>query len=385
MQNELNKLVEMLFQSINKDEATQAISAEKANAVFDRLSTAAQAKDTEFFQQLVETEKRQGRKKNEPTLLIAATMQERADIVQALIQAGADVNAKVEEFFTFDALEFAVDKGYTKITKILLDGGADPNWNNENPGLCSITKAVRKGNLEIVKMLIDAGAAVKFGTGFRLLVDAAEKSTPEIVQLLLDAGCNVNTRETGQDTPLTAACKRANVEIVRTLIAAGANVNKIGMHEFSPLVAVFYAPKFNQMLSGQGLAEADNNISKKLLTIIQILIDAGADFNPRDLQGRTPLMLAINQGFIEAAKVLIAAGADINILSKPDDKVIIFFRGDGISRTALHFAVETGQEEAVKLLLAAGADLNIPDSQGKTPIDIAERKELMNISELLHR
>lgn len=378
MPNNLNEIISAIFCAAMGE--TETKPSEKISALFDRLSVAAQTGDTDFFRQLVEAENQKSRKKNEPTLLMAATLEGKADIVRALIAAGADVNAKMQQFLTVDALEFAVDKGYADIVKILLDAGADPNWNNQNPGLCPILKTVRQGNAEIVRMLIDAGAAVKFGTGFRLLVEAAEKSTAEIVQILIDAGCNVNTRNSGGDTPLTAACKRANAEVVRTLIAAGANVNKTGMHEFTPIVAVFYAPKMNQTLAEHGFVEKDNDISSKIVSIVQMLLDAGANLNDRDLQGRTPLMLAVMLGFVEIAKILIAAGADVNAMSQPDSKVISLFRGDGISRTALHFAVEESQKDAIALLLEAGADPDIRDSLGNSALDVVMQKGLTDIA-----
>lgn len=382
MQNNLNDIIAAIYRAATGEAERQTPAPEEISALFDRLSLAAQTGDTNFFRKLVEAEK-QKRKKKEPTLLMAATLAERADIVRELIAAGADVNAKMQQFLTVNALDFAIGKGYADIVKILLDAGADPNWNNQSPMSCPITTAVWHRNAKIVRMLIDAGASVKFGTGFRLLVDAAEKSTSEIVELLINAGCNVNTKNTGGDTPLTAACKRANVEIVQTLIAADANVNKKGMHEFSPLVAVFYAPKLNEMLGGHGFAAKDSEIPSKIVSIVQILVNAGANCFDRDLQGRTPLMLAVMQGFVEAAKILIAAGADVNSISQPDSKVMVLFRGDGISRTALHFATEAGQKDAIALLLEAGADPNIPDGKGNTPLDVATCKGFADIAALL--
>ncbi|MBW4692336.1 MAG: ankyrin repeat domain-containing protein [Lyngbya sp. HA4199-MV5] len=365
MQPNLNDIIGMVFDAITGEDATPTVSEAEAKAEFDRLSIAAQAGDTELFHALVAAENQRQRKKSDPSLLMSAVMAGRTDVVRALIAAGADVNAKVEMFFTFDALETAVDKGYTEIVKLLLDAGADPNWNNQNPGLCPIRKACEKGHTDIVRLLIHAGAAVKFDTGFRLLVDAAEKSSqPEIIQLLIDAGCNVNTRNYQSDTPLTAACRRARVSIVHTLIAAKANVNKVGMHDMAPLVTVFLAPKMNEALAGHGLAESESDVPQKITQIVNALVTAGADVNVYDVMGKTALMLAIEQRNFDAAQVLLNAGANVNAVMHPNRDSIFVREATIVCDSALHLAAKANDTDAIALLLNAGADPQLLNSDG---------------------
>ncbi|ELS32955.1 MULTISPECIES: ankyrin repeat domain-containing protein [Pseudanabaena] len=319
---------------------------EPDDSVFESLSLAAESGDTEFFRQLVEAESAKIRRKDQPTLLYSAVSVGKETVVKALIEAGADVHAKIEMFFTFDALETAIDKGFINIVKMLLDAGADPNWNNASPGLACVTKAVQKGYADILRLLLERGASVKFGTGFRLLVEAAQKSTPEIVQLLIEAGCNVNTRDYQEDTPLTVACKRANVEIVRVLIAAGANVNKTGMHEYTPLISLLYAEKLNKMLSSHGLAEKLADIEERVLEISKMLINAGADVNCLDSHhGTTPLMMAVQRNNIELVKFLIASNANVNMISQPDPKSL--FVGQVKCTNALQLAIQQNLPEIV--------------------------------------
>jgi uncharacterized protein len=365
MQPNLNDIISRVFDAIVGEDTTSTVSEAKAKAEFDRLSIAAQAGDIELFHALVTAENQQHCKKSDPPLLMSAVMAGRADVVRALIAAGADVNAKVEMFFTFDALETAVDKGYTEIAQLLLDAGADPNWNNQNPGLCPIRKACEKGHTDIVRLLINAGAAVKFETSFRLLVDAAEKSSqPEIIQLLIDAGCNVNTRNYQSETPLTAACRRARVDIVQTLIAAKANVNKVGMHDMAPLVTVFLAPKMNEALARHGLAKAELVIPKRITQIVNALAAAGADVDVYDVMGKTALMLAIEQRNFDAAEALIDAGANVNAIMHPNQDSI-FVRGATIvCDSALHLAAKANDTDAIALLLNAAADPNLLNSEG---------------------
>ena len=74
---------------------------------------------------------------------------------RALIDAGADINAKDEAGST--ALMVASEYGRTEIVKLLIAAGADVNAKNEL-GWTALMWASRHGHTETVKLLIDAGA-----------------------------------------------------------------------------------------------------------------------------------------------------------------------------------------------------------------------------------
>ncbi len=95
------------------------------------------------------------------------------------------------------------------------------------------------------------------------------------------------------------------------------------------------------------------------LTEIKAYIQSGANINEQDPRyGRTPLMNAIANHKIEAAKYLIQAGANVNIKDP-------YYGYD-----ALIIAVEMGNDglEFIDLLLDNGADINSEDLGGWTPI-----------------
>jgi ankyrin repeat protein len=94
-----------------------------------------------------------------------------------------------------------------------------------------------------------------------------------------------------------------------------------------------------------------NNDLPALRTLLKTV-----EVNTKDKRGTTPLMMASAYGSIEAMKVLIVAGADVN--TKND-----------LGATALHWCA--GDIDKVRLLMEKGADVNARSKMGRTPLLIA--------------
>jgi ankyrin repeat protein len=71
--------------------------------------------------------------------------------------------------------------------------------------------------------------------------------------------------------------------------------------------------------------------------------------------GMTPLLFAARDGLLDAAKLLVEAGADVN---KPDPNGI----------TPLLMAITNGQLPVAQFLVDRGADLKAADWYGRTPL-----------------
>lgn len=82
-----------------------------------------------------------------------------------------------------------------------------------------------------------------------------------------------------------------------------------------------------------------------------------------DSWGRTPLHASAITADSKCLKILINAGADVNIQCGP--------RGD--NKTALHLSAEHGHQGNVRELLDVGASFLLKDINGLTSLDLADR------------
>jgi ankyrin repeat protein len=164
--------------------------------------------------------------------LYKAAAQGDIDTVKKQIVLGADVDWTSETKFEHTPLIAAAQNGHANVVEALILAGADlnkPNKALETP----IFKAAKHGNLAIVEMLIFYKADVnrESNEGYTPLHEAAfAEQSPmnsyiEIIQLLLDNDANINAQNQNGTTPLHAAASRSNEEIVFILLKNGANIN----------------------------------------------------------------------------------------------------------------------------------------------------------------
>ena len=117
-------------------------------------------------------------------------------------------------------------------------------------------------------------------------------------------------------------------------------------------------------------------VKRRDVAWINFLSNAGANLESRDEQGRTPLILASQLGFVDGVRALLYRGADVNGTNS---------RGE----TALIFAVQARDAAVVRTLVENGAD---PDQQdrftGNSARDYAKQDNrgaiLLKIMEAAH-
>lgn len=97
-----------------------------------------------------------------------------------------------------------------------------------------------------------------------------------------------------------------------------------------------------------------------------IALGANLDWQDEENDGWTPLHVATFNGKTEIVRMLIGAGAKLDILDE-----------DGC--TPLHLATRRGIVEIVKILVDAGARTDIQANNGKTPYELATTQKMKNI------
>lgn len=165
-------------------------------------------------------------KKSGFTPLILAVINSNLNVIETLIECGAEVNTTEKNGFT--PLILAAGSDFEAV-KILIQSGADVNFRDNIGATALMYSSAYTKNSSIIKMLIQSGADVnaKNNYGTTALMYAAEKNkVPEIIETLLRSGASVNSKNDDGESALMLACRYASdLQIIETLINNGAIID----------------------------------------------------------------------------------------------------------------------------------------------------------------
>lgn len=168
-------------------------------------------------------------------------VREEAGII--LLENGADPNqiCKDGRKKYYSLINRASAVGYTRMVKVLLKKGADPNsidWLEST----SIIEASINGHLDILKLLMKNGGKLRCSStdGYTPLIAASENDHVEIVRMLLDPryidNVDINSKFDNSASALTFGALNDNVEIVEMLISKGADIESVSDGGYTPLL-----------------------------------------------------------------------------------------------------------------------------------------------------
>jgi ankyrin repeat protein len=201
-----------------------------------------------------------------------------------------------------------VRKGAEDSNAKLLDGTSALHWavrsddlaaNAADPdGVTPLAVACANANAEIVRKLLAAGANPDLAdrAGFTPLMLAVSRPRSENVRILPDAGAKADARESGaQETVLMMAARESNEAAVRLLLEPRVDVNAATRVGKTPA---------RRPPGASGGSHAVGIVRSGW---------RAQGYQEATLGGMTPLLYGARDGRTEIARMLIAAGAKVNL------------------------------------------------------------------------
>jgi ankyrin repeat protein len=309
------------------------------------------------------------------TALMIASRTGKVDAVRMLLDHGAKVNTQ-ETWGGTTALMWSVSEKHPEITKVLIERGADVNARSyyvpsaSGRGFEGTTPVAQKPGKEFEE----------FASGWLTpLMFAARENDLESARVLVKAGADINAQSGDGKDALSLAFFDGSYDVAEFLIDSHANVNQKDAQRFTPL---FWAVDRRNMETAPNFPWME---TRDPLPLIKKLLDAGA--NPNALINSTPrarmregsprlvfatvLTRAALAGDVELARLLLAHGADPNIISKDRETVLMAACGTGFINGYHRQRSPAERLELVKLLVELGGDINAADNYGITPLMVA--------------
>ena len=228
------------------------------------------------------------------------------------------------------------------MAKVLVDAGAELNE--------PLVAAGSIDNRAVGELLLDHGAAIEGTGGWSALEEALYWNNQNMIALLLERGAKVQNIRT--------AAGLGRTDLIESYFNADGNLKPEAGKINWPFGDLETIAQSNQPPKGkQSLSDRVNSWSQDRQGIIN-----------------NAFVYACMHGHINAAKLLLAKGAEINAIPG----------GFDYAGTGLHYAALNGHRAMVQFLLDHGADRNIRDTKvSATPANWAEHGRHTDLLDLL--
>jgi uncharacterized protein len=289
------------------------------------------------------------------TALMTCARTGNVDAVKSLLARRADVNA-TERRRGQTALMWAVEQGHLDVARTLIENGANVNARSKS-GFTPLLFAAQENNFKMAEILLAAGADVNAAT--------SAPTSP--------AGPPAGT------TALLVAESAGYEPLALYLLAKGADPNTADNNGTSALHYAVRKGMIMMVSDQQSIKLSDLPTWHNMVELAKALLDRGAKPNARlsrsvgrmaiNTTGATPFMLATISGDIGLMKMLMTYGADPTLAMRQNTTAFMLAAGVGWAARAERTEEEiTNELEAARMLLALGADINEAGEYKWTPL-----------------
>ncbi|KAK1766526.1 ankyrin-1 [Phialemonium atrogriseum] len=316
------------------------------------------------------------------TPLMVAAQHGHHGVVEALLARGADVHAVNSK--QQSAIHLASHSGHLDIVSSLLSHGAALNSATAN-GKTPLIFAAAAGFADVADLLASSGALINLAdsAGCTALYHTARGGYSGAAEVLLDRYAATEATTRAGDRALHAACECGHARVVGLLLAHGARLDAVRASDGLSALDVAAWHRRRNVLGPLILFRAKQNpveFSTRdalyaaakwgLGEVVDALVEAGADVDEVEVEedgaragsaagGQSLLARASREGNVDAARLLIEKGADVN-------------RVDCYGASPLHRVAMAANVQLARLLVEAGAKLDCVDKSGRTAAQVAD-------------
>ncbi|XP_025835265.1 tankyrase [Agrilus planipennis] len=254
----------------------------------------------------------------------------RKQVCEMLVRKGAPLNEKNKDFLT--PLHLAADHSQYDVMDVLLRHGAKVNA-LDGLGQTALHRCAKDGNVQACRILLsyNVDTSIVSLQGYT----AAQVASEAVMKILQDPPSGTADLE----SQLLEAAKAGDLEQVQRILGTYPHIVNCRDMDGRHSTPLHFASGYNRV------------------SVVEFLLQCGADVHAKDKGGLVPLHNACSYGHYEVTELLVKHGANVNV-------------ADLWKFTPLHEAAAKGKYEIVKLLLKNGADPSKKNRDGATPLDL---------------
>jgi len=344
-------------------------------------------------------------KRPDPVTCITLQSTQKETVNRELIQAAKDIrllecllvriNIEAATNYKYTLLILASANGNLEVVNYLLNQGANVLAKTDQ-GVSSFSLAAEKGHLEIVKALYRKNSSIleqKDKKGRTALIWAAMKGHLDVVKFLVSKNADTNLQSNEGETPLLVASTNNHDDVVNFLTGrentvtgtlGGTTTGRFPANN-DVLISEASKGKWNtvrSLINNRNMNYQDKNGKTALIAaaengheqLVSELINFGVNVNLKKQNGISALHLESQNGHLQNVQALLLKADNINALAPYKFKK---------NYTPLIFASIYGHTQVVSELLLKGADVELKTQDGFNAILWAAKNKHENVVKVI--